>query len=466
MSDLELITITGGRTILKEAAVKQFKAGLRGEILQPGDDGYDEARRVHNAMIDKRPALIARCTGVADVIASVNFARTNNLLVSVRGGGHNVTGNAVCDGGPMIDLSCMKGIRVDPVLRTARAEGGATNGDLDRETQAFGLATTGGIVSTTGIAGLTLGGGIGYLNRKYGLACDNLLSADVVTADGQLLTAGASENDDLFWALRGGGGNFGVVTSFEYRLHPVGPIVLGGIATYPFDKAREVLSFYREFAGTAPDEVRADVILRQPPSGKILDVYVCYCGSIQEGERVLRPLREFCPPVVDTIAPVPYITVQTMLEATLPPGPLLAYYKSSFLNELSDDAIRTLVDFLTDAPAIQSNVAIEHLGGAVSRVGERDTAFTHRSAPYSFLIATRWKDPAESEKNIELARQLWKVMQPFLEEGVYVNYLDEDEGDARVKAAYGPNYERLVAIKKKYDPTNFFRLNQNIKPKL
>ncbi len=466
MSDLELITTNGEITFLKEAAVKQFKADLHGEVLLAGDESYDEVRKVFNAMIDKRPALIARCTGVADVIAAVNFARTNNVLVSVRGGGHNVTGNAVCDGGVVIDLSCMKGVRVDPVRRTARAEGGATNGDLDRETQVFGLATTGGIVSTTGIAGLTLGGGIGYLNRKYGLACDNLLSADVVTADGRLLTASASENDDLFWALRGGGGNFGVVTSFEYCLHPVGPIVLGGIATYPFEKAREVLSFYREFAGTAPDEVRADVITRRPPSGRNLEVWVCYCGSIQEGEKVLRPLREFGPPVVDTIAPVPYVTVQTMLEAALGPGPFLAYWKSSFLKELSDDAIRTLVDFLTDVPAIQSTVAIENLGGAVSRIGERDTAFTHRSAPYSFLIATRWKDPADSGKNIELARQLWKVMQPFLEDGVYVNYMGEDEGEARVKAAYGPNYERLVALKKKYDPTNFFRLNQNIKLKV
>ncbi len=465
MSDLEFVTTTGGRTTLKESTVKQFKADLRGETLLAGDDDYDAARKIWNAMIDRRPALIACCTGVADVIAAVNFARANDLLVSMRAGGHGVAGNAVCDGGLMIDLSYMKGIRVDPVHRTARAEGGVTWGELDRETQAFGLATTGGIVSTTGIAGLTLGGGIGYLNRKYGLACDNLLSADVVTADGQLLTASASENDDLFWALRGGGGNFGVVTSFEYRLHPVGPIVLGGIATYPFEQAREVLSFYREFAGTAPDEVRADAIFRRPPSGRILDVYVCYCGSIQEGERVLRPLREVGPPVVDTIAPVPYMTVQTMLEANQPPGPLHRYFKSSFLKELSDNAIRTLVDFLSDAPAIQSTVAIEHLGGAVSRVGERDTAFTHRSAPYSFLIANHWKDPTESEKNIRLARQLWKVMEPFFEEGVYVNYMSEDESEARVRAAYGPNYERLVAVKKKYDPTNFFRLNQNIKPK-
>ena len=324
MSDLEVVTTTGERTVLRESAVKQFRERLRGEILQRGDEGYDAARTIWNAMIDKRPALIARCTGVTDVITAVNFARANDLLLSLRAGGHGVAGNAVCEGGLMIDLSCMKGIRVDPLHRIARAEGGVTWGELDRETQTFGLATTGGIVSTTGIAGLTLGGGIGYLNRKYGLACDNLLSADVVTAEGQLLTASASENEDLFWALRGGGGNFGVVTSFEYRLHPVGPIVLGGIATYPFEKAREVLSFYSEFAGKAPDEVRADAIFRQPPSGRVLDVYVCYCGSIQEGERVLRPLREFGPPIEDTIAPVPYMTVQTMLEANQPPARSLA----------------------------------------------------------------------------------------------------------------------------------------------
>jgi len=463
MSDLELVTNTGGRTTLKETTVKQFKADLRGEMLLAGDEGYDAARTIWNAMIDKRPVLIARCTGVADVIAAVNFARANDLLVSLRAGGHGVAGNAVCDGGLMIDLSCMKGIRVDPVRRTARAEGGVTWGELDRETQAFGLATTGGIVSTTGIAGLTLGGGIGYLNRKFGLTCDNLMSADVVTTDGQLLTASANENDDLFWALRGGGGNFGVVTSFKYRLHPVGPIVLGGIVTYPFEKTQEVLSFYRGFAARAPDEVRADAISRPSPSGRILEVYVCYCGSIQEGERVLRPLREFGPPMVDTIAPVPYMTVQTMLEANQPPGPLLHYFKSSFLRELNDNVIRTLVDFLAVDPLHPTTVAIEHLGGAVSRVGERDTAFSSRRAPYSFLIAKHWKDPTESEKNIELARQLWKVMEPYFEEGVYVNYLSEDEGEARVEAAYGVNYERLVAVKKKYDPTNFFRLNQNIK---
>ncbi len=427
MSDLELVTTTGGRTTLKETIVKQFKADLRGEMLLAGDEGYDAARTIWNAMIDKRPALIARSTGVADVIAAVNFARANDLLLSVRAGGHGVAGKAICDGGLTLDLSPMKGIRVDPARQTARAEGGVTWGEFDRETQAFGLATTGGIVSTTGIAGLILGGGIGYLNRKYGLACDNLMSADVVTADGQLLTASASENDDLFWALRGGGGNFGVVTSFEYRLHPVGPIVLGGIATYPFEKAREVLSFYREFAGTAPDEVRADAIFRLPPSGRILDVYVCYCGSIREGEKVLRPLQEFGPTLADTIAPVPYMTVQTMLEANQPPGPLHRYFKSSFLKELSDDAIRTLVDYLAAEPANSSTVPIEHLGGAVSRVGERDTAFSHRRAPYSFLIANQWKDPAESEKKIELARQLWKVMESFFEEGVYVNYMSEDE---------------------------------------
>ncbi len=463
MSDLELITITGGRTVLREAAVKQFKTDLRGEILQPGDDGYDDARKVFNAMIDKRPALILRCTGVADVIAAVNFARTNNLLVSVRGGGHSVAGNAVCDGGLVIDLSRMKGIRVDPLRRTARAECGATNGDLDREMQAFGLATTGGIYAGTGISGLTLGGGIGYLNRKYGLACDNLLSADVVTADGRFLTASATENDDLFWALRGGGCNFGVVMSFEYRIHPVGP-VLAGMVAWPLPHAKEVLRFYRDFSISAPDELRLDAILGMSPDGPILAIVVCWCGTIDAGARVLRPLRDLGSPVLDTIATVPYKTIQNLLES-LGYGPgQYHYWKSSFFKELSNDAIDTVVDSFFPAPARLCAVAIEHLGGAVSRVGENDTAFSHRHVQHSVLTIAVWEDPSASAKNIEWARRLYSSIQPFLEDGVYVNYLGEGEGDARVKAAYGPNYERLVAVKKKYDPTNFFRLNQNIKP--
>ncbi len=466
MVALRVTTNTGTDAILEEAVISAFKSNLRGQMLCPGDGGYDEARKVYNGMIDKRPAIIARCTGVADVIATVNFARTNNLLLSVRGGGHGVAGNAVCEGGLMIDLSPMKGIRVNPVNQTLRAEAGVTWGALDRETQVFGLATTGGIYSGTGIAGLTLGGGIGYLNRKYGLACDNFLSADVVTADGRLLVASTSENDDLFWALRGGGGNFGVVTSFEYRIFPVGP-VLGGMIIHPLDRAKEVLHFYRDFTDTAPDELRLDAVVGALPPGPGIAFVVCYCGPIGEGERMLRPLREFRSPVADTVAAVPYATVQTLLDTALPPGNL-NYWKSNFFKDLSDEAIEALVDHVSDLPALPSRVAsmvaIEHLGGAISRVREKDTAFSHRDAQHSCLVLSVWKDESESEQHIQWARKVWDVMRPFLSEGVYVNYLGEGEGEGRVMAAYGSNYQRLAAIKNKYDPTNVFRLNQNIKP--
>src|SRR5215207_8865398 len=312
MEDLRVATTTGTDTVLEEVAVEEFKAGLRGELLRPSEEGYEEARTVWNAMIDKRPALIARCAGAADVIHSINFARTNKFLVAVRGGGHDVAGTAVCDGGLVVDLSRMKGIRVDPTRRTVRAEPGLTWGEFDQETQAFGLATTGGFVPTTGIAGLTLGGGLGNLMRSFGLACDNLISADVVTADGRVLKASAEDDADLFWALRGGGGNFGVVTSLEYRVHPVGP-VLGGELIFPLDRAKEMLRFYRDWSLAAPDEVRADASLVSGPEGPALAVIVCYCGSIDEGEHVLRPLRQFGPPVVDTIGPSPYARIQNLL---------------------------------------------------------------------------------------------------------------------------------------------------------
>ncbi len=408
--------------------------------------------------------MIARCSGATDVSAAVTFARTNELLVAIRAGGHSVSGSSVCDSGLLIDLSLMKGIHVDPSRRTVRAESGMTWGEFDRETQEFGLATTGGIVSTTGIAGLTLGGGIGYLNRKYGLTCDNLISANVVIADGQLLVTSAEENSDLFWALRGGGGNFGVVTSLEYRLHPLGR-VLGGVLAYPLDRASEALRFYRDFSLTAPDEVRADATCGGLPNGAGLVITVCYCGSVQEGEQVLQPLRRFGRPLVDTIAPVPYTTVQGLLEAVLPPVPHFHYAKSSFLKEFSDDAINSLVDFYaaTD-PSPVAGAAIEHLGGAISRVGATDTAFYHRSPQHSFLVSRHWRDPAESERNMQWSRNLYETMKPFLQDGVYVNYLSEGEGQVRVRAAYGANYERLVRIKNRYDPTNLFRLNQNIQP--
>ena len=463
MQDLRLATISGSAMVLPQATVRDFRSRIRGDVLANGDDGYDRARAVFNAMIDRRPALIVRCAGLEDVIAAVGFVRDYDLLASIRGGGHGVTGNAVCDGGLVIDLSRMKSVRVDPTIRTARAEGGATWGDFDRETQTVGLASTGGIVPTTGIAGLTLGGGIGYLNRKYGLACDNLSSAEVVTADGRVLTASADANSDLFWALRGGGGNFGVVTSLEYRIHPVGP-VLGGELIYPLARAKETLRFYRDWSLTAADEVRADATLLSGPEGPALAIIVCYCGSIDDGEIVLRPLRRFGSPVVDTICPSPYARIQNLLTEVLAPG-FYHYWKSGFFRSFSDAAIERLVDFFAaDVPSPFAAVAIEHLGGAIGRVDEQATAFGHRSAQHSCLVLRAWRDPAASEENIAWGRSCHGAMEPFLEQGAYVNYLG-DEGESRVRAAYGANYERLTALKQKYDPRNLFRGNQNIQPR-
>jgi len=442
--------------------VDKFDAQLRGGVIQRGEPRYEEARKVFNGMIDRRPALIVRCAGVADVIATVHFAREKDMLVSIRGGGHGVAGSAVCDDGLVIDLSTMKSVHVDPKKRTAWTDGGATWGNFDHETQAFGLASTGGIVPSTGIAGLTLGGGIGYLNRKYGLACDNLVSADVVTSDGQLRRASAVEHEDLFWALRGGGGNFGVVTSFQYRLHSVGP-VLGGEVVWPLDQAKKVLRFYRDWSAAAPDELRADATLLSGPHGPALDVIVCYCGGLEEGEKVLRPLRSCGSPVVDTVAPIPYATVQNLLTEVFQPG-FLHYWKSGFIRTFSDDAIEAIVEFFVGAvPGFFAAIAIEHLGGAISRVAPQDTAFNHRDARHSLLVLRMWSDPADSEANIDWVRRCYRTAEPFLKGGVYVNYLGE-EGQARIKAAYGANYDRLAVIKNKYDPTNFFHRNQNIKP--
>jgi FAD binding domain/Berberine and berberine like len=467
MADLRIATMQGTDTVLKDTAIEAFRSRVRGELLCPVDVGYDDARKVWNGMIDKRPALIARCAGVADVIQCVNFARAHQLLVAVRGGGHNVAGHAVCDGGLMLDLSRMKGMRVDPMRCAARAEPGLTWGEFDHETQAFGLATTGGQVSTTGIAGLTLGGGWGYLARKYGLASDNLLSVDLVTADGQLLTASATEHADLFWGVRGGGGNFGVVTSLEYQLHPVGP-VLAGFVVYPFEKAREVLMFYREFTKTAPDELASGAVLLTMPDGiAVAAIPVCYSGPIAEGERILKPLRAFGPPLVDQIGPIPYTAAQKLIDGFYPPG-LQQYWKSSFLKEISDATIDTMVAYCAHRPSPLCHVVLEHtLGGAVSRVDREATAFNHRDVQYSFLSLGVCTDPAEAGKCVRWARECWEAMQPFATGGVYVNYLgrEADEGADRIKAAYGAEkYRRLVALKNTYDPTNLFRLNQNIKP--
>ena len=465
MVDLRAITTTGMDALLNEVAVDEFKAGLRGQMLCPGDDGYDEARKVWNGMIDKRPALIVRCSGVADVIDSINFARTHQILVSVRGGGHNVPGNAVCDGGMMIDLSRMKSVRVDPTRATARAEGGVTWGEIDRETQAFGLETTGGTVSDTGIAGLTLGGGIGWLERKHGLSCDNLLSADVVTADGRFLIASAGDNQDLYWGLRGGGGNFGIVTSFEYQLHPVGR-VLAGMVIHPFEKAKEVLRFYRDFSSAIPDELTTGGGFLTPPDGNpVVAITVCYNGPIEAGEETLRPLREFGPPLADHIAPMTYTQVQSMFDEAFPPG-RHHYERADFMAGISDEAIDILVAGLQTVTSPLSAVIFQQMGGAVSRVGGDQTAFGHREAQYVMATFATWLDPGESEIHIRWARELSEAMKPFTTGGVYVNALgrEADEGTNRIKSAYGPNYERLVALKNKYDPTNLFSHNQNIKP--
>jgi FAD/FMN-containing dehydrogenase len=459
-------------SVIDAAAIQEFRQGLRGALLGPSDEGYETIRRVWNGMIDRRPALIVRCAGVADIIDAITFARTHNLLVAVRGGGHNVTGNAVCDGGLMIDLSPMKGIQVDPVRRTVRAQAGVTWGEFDHETQAFGLATTGGQVSTTGIAGLTLGGGIGWLMRQCGAVVDNLLSVDLVTADGQLLTASGAENQDLFWGVRGGGGNFGIATAFEYRLHPIGPVLMGGMLLYPASEATPLLRFYREYMATAPDELMALVaFLSAPPApfvpeqmhgAPMVAIGFCHTGSPEEGQQAADRLRAFGPPTVDLIGPMPYTALQQLFDPSVPFG-LQVYLKSDHLAGLGDDVIDTVVTHAAGRTSPLSVVILFPLGGAIGRVGERETAFGHRDAAYDYVIYSMWTEPGESDRHIHWTRDFAAAMQPF-SVGVYVNEMG-NEGEDRVRAAYNPEtYARLVALKNKYDPTNLFRLNQNIKP--
>jgi FAD/FMN-containing dehydrogenase len=457
--------------ILESAAIQDLQISVRGEIIQPGDPAYESARAVWNGMIDKHPALIVRCTGVADVISAVQFARSQQLPVAIRGGGHNVAGNAVCDDGLVIDLSRMKGIRVDPHSRRAQAQAGLTWGEFDRETQVFGLATTGGLVSTTGIAGLTLGGGIGWLMRAYGLTCDNLLAAEIVTADGQVRTASATDHPDLFWGLRGGGGNFGVVTSFTYQLHPVAQ-VLGGMVLYPADQAPAVLRFYRNYVTAIPDELTTLVVFLTVPPLPFLPAHlhgtpavavaVCYTGDIPAGEQAVRALRTFGPPAVDLIAPMLYTALQSMFDAAAPAG-LLSYWKATYLQQLSDEAIEAIIDHASRMPLGLSAVHIHQLGGTVHRVGKQETAFANRDAAFALNLPAVWADPAASAQHIQWVRTFFAALQPFSTGGVYVNFLGE-EGMERVQAAYGDNYARLVALKARYDPTNFFHFNQNITP--
>lgn len=463
MSELGVTTTNGADTALQQTGIEAFQASLRGDLLREGDAAYDDARRMHNGMIDRRPALISRCAGVADVMTAIGFARDNDLSVSVRGGGHGVAGLAVCEGGLMIDMCRMKSIRVDPVRRTARAEAGVTWGALDHETQALGLATTGGVVRTTGIAGLTLAGGHGFLMRKHGLACDNLLSVDLVTADGVLRTVSATENEDLFRGVRGGGGNFGIVTSFEYRLHPVGPI-MGGLLIYPMEQARSLLRFYHEFMSTAPDELGSLAVLATLPDGtKAVVFLLCYNGPVDEGERVLRPLRSAGTPLADQIGPLPYTALQSIVENFNPAG-LRNYWKTSYLKELDDAAIDLMVERYASVPAPHTHIILYTLGGAVSRLGRDETAVAYRDARHAFLVVGMWSDPGEDSTSIRWVRDLWSAMQPHSSGGFYVNY-ETDVVQDRVEAAYGSEiYERLVALKSKYDPENLFRLNQNIRP--
>ncbi|WP_128545916.1 FAD-binding oxidoreductase [Larkinella soli] len=439
----------------------ELKATFKGDLLGPDDADYDQARSVWNQMIDKRPALIARCTDSSDVVQAVRFARKHGMLVSVRGGGHNIAGNAVCDSGLMIDLSPMKLILVNPDRRTARAGAGVLWSELDRETQRYGLATTGGTVSHTGIAGLTLGGGLGWLMGKHGLACDNLLSVDIVTADGQLQTASETENPDLFWAIRGGGGNYGIVTSFEYRLHPVGPTILGGMVLHPQSEAREVLRFYREFARNQPDELMVFCGLLNTPDGMpVIALIAGWFGPLSEGEAHLKPLRAFGTPIADLIGEIPYLQHQSMFDEATKPG-LHRYWKSGNLPEIDDTVIDTVVGEAARMTTPYGFVLFFHIKGQATRVPAGKMAFGLRQDQWDFDIVAQWIDPAEAPTHIDWVRGFWKRIEPHTS-GVYVNHLDSEESGRRVKTAYGPNYQHLSILKKKYDPDNFFCMNNNI----
>jgi FAD/FMN-containing dehydrogenase len=448
--------------VVEQALVDAFRDGFHGQVFLPDDAGYDAARRIWNASIDKRPGLVARCAGVADVVAAVRFARTNDLLAAVRSGGHNVAGRALCDDGIVIDLSAMKGIFVDPHSRTARVQAGATLGDIDRETHLHGLAVPAGVVSRTGIAGLTLGGGVGWLVRKYGLTCDNLLACEVVSADGEVVIADAERNADLFWGLRGGGGNFGIVTSFLFRAHPVST-VLGGVILYPRDQAAALLRHYRTFIASAPEELTAYAGLLSTPEGTpAAGVIVCYCGDVAEGQRVLQPLRAFGQPMVDAVQPMPFPAMQKLLDDAFPDG-TFNYWKSTFLEELSDAAIGVLVEHANRASSPLSAVVLEFYGGAATRIGQGETAFAQRRAEYNAGIMAQWTDPAESDRHTAWARETWDALQPF-SSGAYLGNFASDEAPQAVRQAFAGNLARLAELKQRYDPTNFFSLNQNVTP--
>ena len=475
MAEVRVVTLAGSDSSLDEAVVERFGSGLRGELLRSGDAVYDEARSLWNGVIDRHPALIVRCAAVEDVVACVNFARENDLLVAVRGGGHNVAGTASAEGGLVIDLSDMKSIEVDPERRTVRAAAGATIGELDEETQKHGLATPMGVVSQTGIAGLTLNGGMGHLRRKHGLSSDNLISVELVTADGRSLTASEQENADLFWAIRGGGGNFGVVTSFEYRLYPVGPEVMCVFVFYPGDRAIEVLRSAEEYAAHAPDEVSALGVLGRVPrvedfpeewhGEQFVAFLAVYAGPGEDGAEALRPLRELGDPIADFSGPMPYVEVQKLLDEDYPDG-WRYYWKSLNVDELGEGVIEALIEHAEAAPSDHSTIDIWFQGGAMGRVGAGESAFGDRSVPILLGIEANWEpEPQEDEANIAWARACYSDLRRFSGGGMYLNFPGFlEEGQGLMRDAYGENYERLVALKNQYDPANLFRLNQNIEP--
>ena len=449
------------------SSLELLSSTFTGHLLQPSDPGYDDARRVHNGLIDKRPTLIARCRGTADVADAVKLARASNLEIAVRGGGHNVGGRGTIDAGLMIDLAPMKGIHVDAARRTARAQGGVLWKELNRETQLHGLATTGGVVGTTGIAGLTLGGGLGWLMPKYGLALDNLISAEMVMADGTICRAAADENPDLFWAIRGGGGNFGIAASLEYALHPVGPMIAGGLVAHPFQNARNVLRFFRETCATLPDEMMMVAGLLTAPDGsgqKLVGVLAAHSGPLAEGEAAVKPIKAFGPPVMDAMGPISYCQMNGLLDASIPRG-ALNYWKAHFLTDLSDDCIAVIVDAFAGCPSPMCQVVVEHFHGAASRVPVQDTACAMRITGFNLVIVSQWMDQRDNERCIAWCRDMYASLTPFLGSARYVNYIGEDEAGDPAAVAYGANYPRLRELKSKYDPDNVFHVNVNIRPR-
>jgi FAD/FMN-containing dehydrogenase len=452
-------------TTIDADRVDAFSVSISGTVLRPGEDHYEAARRVHNGLIDKRPALIARCHGAADVSAAVGLAREAGLEISIRGGGHNIAGRSVTDGGLMIDLAEMKGMYVDPEARTIRAQGGVIWSEFNRETAVHGLAVTGGAISTTGIAGLTLGGGLGWLMGIHGLAADNLLSVELVNADGAVLNVTAESDPDLFWALRGGGGNFGVATSLEYRLHPLSEVV-GGLVAHPFEAARDVLRFYREFTQSVPDELTVFGGLVYAPGSsdlRLAALVVCHAGPAEQAQRDLAPLREFGQPIMVELGPMPYAVMNTLLDDGFPRG-ALNYWKSSFVESLDDELIDLAIERFETTPSPLNAILFEHFHGAVTRVGVSDTAVPHREVGYNLLMPSVWLEAADTEANIAWTRATFDLFSPYFAERRWLNYFSDDDGTDAVRAAYGPNYDRLVELKRRYDPENAFRLNHNIDP--